>query len=474
MPRFLTGFVDELRRSGVPVSMVEAIDAGRALEHVDLGSRSMVKAALSATMVKNSRHLGAFDAAFEIYFSLLPPPEGSMEGERRTASDLDALGMTGAGGEADLDALVEALFQALRDRDSGRIEAAIRRAVTMLAGMEPGRPVGGTYYLYRVLRGLGLEGLRDRLFEEMGPATGSFEERLVLDEIDRRLEDLRVEVRAEIRRRLVADRGPEEVARTLRRPPVEEVDLVTATREDLAAIEAVVHPLTRRLATRLARQRRPGRQGRLDFRRTLRRSLSTGGVPVDPRFRRPRPEKPEILVLADISGSVATFARFTMQLVFAVQSQLRRVRSFAFIDGIDEVTGFFGPGTDFGDAMRRIGSEAAVVWMDGHSDYGHAFGSFVDRYQGVVGPRTTVIVAGDARTNYHDPNQEALGRIAADARALYWLNPEAKRYWDTGDSVMGVYSKVCDEAHEVRNLRQLSRFVEQVALPSTRPVRHSV
>lgn len=454
--------------------MVETIDAGRALEHVDLGSRPMVKAALSATMVKNSRHLAAFDAAFEIYFSLLPPPDGSVEAEGRSASDLAALGMVGAGGEADLDALVEALFLALRDRDSGRMEAAIRRAVTMLAGMEPGRPVGGTYYLYRVLRGLGLEGLRDRLVEEAGLPVGSFDERLVRDEIERRLEEVRAEVRAEIRRRLVADRGRQEVARTLRRPPVEEVDLVTATREDLAAIEAVVHPLTRRLATRLARQRRPGRQGRLDFRRTMRRSLSTGGVPADPRFRRPRAEKPEIVVLADISGSVATFARFTMQLVFAVQSQLRRVRSFAFIDGIDEVTGFFGPGSDFGDAMRRIGSEAAVVWMDGHSDYGHAFGAFVDRYQGVVGPRTTVIVAGDARTNYHDPNREALQRIAADARALYWLNPESHRYWDTGDSVIGVYAKVCDEVHEVRNLRQLSRFVEKVALPSTRPVRRSV
>lgn len=264
------------------------------------------------------------------------------------------------------------------------------------------------------------------------------------------------------------------MARTLRRPLVEDLDLVTATREDLHAIEGVVHPLTRKLATRLARRRRLGRLGRLDVRRTVRRSLSTGGVPVDPRFRRPRPGRPDIVVLADISGSVATFARFTMQVVFAISAQFHRVRSFAFIDAIDEVTDYFGPGVDFGEAMRRIGTEAAVVWLDGHSDYGNAFTSFVERWPEAITPKTTVIVTGDARTNYHDPRVSALREIAAAGRALYWLNPEQSRYWDTGDSVMSAYGAVCDEVFEVRNLRQLAAFVERVAIPVSRPVRRIV
>jgi hypothetical protein len=180
------------------------------------------------------------------------------------------------------------------------------------------------------------------------------------------------------------------------------------------------------------------------------------------------------VILADISGSVATFARFTMQVVFAMSAQFRRVRSFAFIDTIDEVTDYFGPGVDFAEAMRRIGAEAGVVWLDGHSDYGNAFATFQERFAESITPKTTVIVTGDARSNYHAPNVGALRDIAAAGRALYWLNPEAARYWDTGDSVMGTYAAVCDEVHEVRNLRQLAGFVERVALPVSRPVRRVV
>jgi uncharacterized protein with von Willebrand factor type A (vWA) domain len=297
---------------------------------------------------------------------------------------------------------------------------------------------------------------------------------LTAEEVERRLEEFREALRAEIRRRLVADRGRQAVARTLRRPLVEDLDLTTASRDDLARVEAAVHPLTRKLATRLARRRRRGRDGRLDVRRTVRSSLQTGGVPIDPRFRTPRPAKPEIVLLTDISGSVATFARFTMQFVYAIAAQLNRVRTFAFIDTIDEVTRFFGPGVDFTEALLRVGTEAEVVWLDGHSDYGNAFGTFVLEHFEAITPRSIVIVTGDARTNYHDPNPAALARIASVARSVYWLNPERRRYWDTGDSVMGAYAAVCDEVHEVRSLRQLERFVEKVAIPVSRPVRRLV
>jgi len=474
MVGFLTGFIDELRGAGIPVSMVEAVDAARAIRQIDLSRRTALKAALGATMVKSARHIDAFEAAFEAYFSLLPAA-----GEAKVARDREDLltiaaagGGAGSGSEADVADLVEALFAALRDGDDGLVQAVVRQAIARLAGMEPGRPVGGTYYLYRVLRPLDLDSLRRRLEEALSvPDPSPLERRLTIEEIDRRLEEFRAALRSEIRRRLVADRGPEAVARTLRRPLVEDIDLTTATREDLARIEAVIHPLTRKLAARLAQRRRSGRLGRLDVRRTVRRSLSTGGVLLDPRFRRPRPGRPEIVLLTDISGSVATFARFTMQIVHAMAAHFSRVRSFAFIDTVDEVTGFFGPGTDFGEALRRVGTEAEVVWLDGHSDYGNVFANFAAQHLQAVNPRTTIIITGDARSNYHEPGVAALRKIAAAARAVYWLNPEHHRYWNTGDSVMGIYAPVCDEIYEVRNLRQLERFVEKVATPATRPVR---
>jgi uncharacterized protein with von Willebrand factor type A (vWA) domain len=469
----LTGFIEELRAVGIPVSMVEAIDAASALRHVDLGDRRRVKATLGATLGKHARHADAFETAFEIFFGLRTPPPHVEE--QREAVDRAVIGGAGAGsgGDFDPDDLVRALFAALRDEDRPLLMAVVRQAVRHLSGMEPGRPVGGTYYLYRILRELNLEELEARLLE-MGrgqQVLTALEERLLREELRTRIEEFREELRSEIRRRLVADRGARAVARTLRRPLLEDVDLTTATRQELAEIERIIHPLTRKLAVRLAQRRRRGRIGRLDVRRTIRTSLSTGGVPVDPRFRRPRPGKPEIIVLADISGSMSTFARFTLQVVYSMAAEFSRVRAFAFIDAIDEVTGFFGPGTEFSEALARISTEARVVWLDGHSDYGNALGRFADDYLEVVTPRSTVIVAGDARNNYHDANVPAARRIAATARALFWINPEQRRYWDTGDSVIGSYEPVCDGVFEVRNLRQLAAFVERVAIPVTRPVR---
>lgn len=475
----LTGFVEELREAGIPVSMVETIDAGRALQHVDLGSRAAFKAALGSTLVKNVRHHRAFEAAFEAFFSLTGPAAGSDEEEARHRAALALLsGMGGGGGGGDGDPddasdLVAALLRSLRERDDPLLQAVVRAAVDRLAGIEPGRPVGGAYYLYRVMRRLQIEEIgRELLAALLDDEAPALERRLVSEEVERRLERVREMVRSEIRRRLVADRGPRAVARTLRRPLVEDIDLTAATRDELVEVERVIHPLSRRLATRLSQRRRRGMVGRLDVRRTMRAALSTGGVPADPRFRRTHPGKPEIVLLCDISGSVATFARFTMQIVYAMAAHFSRVRSFAFIDSIDEVTGFFGPGVDFADAMRRIGIEAEVVWLDGHSDYGNAFGRFGDVFlDGAVTSRSTVIITGDARSNYHDPNAGALRAISHRARSLFWLNPEPNRYWDTGDSLMSTYAPWCDAVYEVRNLRQLERFVERAAVPTVRPQR---
>jgi hypothetical protein len=206
-------------------------------------------------------------------------------------------------------------------------------------------------------------------------------------------------------------------------------------------------------------------------RRTIRRSLAHGGVLLEPTFRPKRISKPDLVLLCDVSGSMATFARFTLQLTYALGSQFSKVRTFAFIDGLDEVTSYFTGGADFLDGLDRMGREARLVWRDGHSDYGNSLDVFSDQFGDAVTARSTVIVTGDARNNYRPGAADTLASIAREARALFWLNPEARRYWDTGDSIMSKYAPICDGLFEVRTLRQLQAFVEQVALPSARPVR---
>jgi uncharacterized protein with von Willebrand factor type A (vWA) domain len=442
--------------------------------------REAFKFALAATLVKNAAHWKSFETVFEVYFSLRGKEYSLTDGDidEDMQALLDALEqMTGEqdqqmGGSGGMEALTpeelaEMLFKAMMNADEAMMRAVARQAVLRFAGMEPGRPVGGTYYLYRTLRNLDLDGLMERLMEEARQQAGGeltpLEERLERDEIEIQIDKLKKEVEAEIRRRLVADRGVEAMAKTLRKPLPEDVDFMHATREEMHALRKALQPLTRKLAVRLARKRRHGRKGPLDFRNTVRHSLSYGGVPAEPKFKYPRPAKPEIFVVADISGSVAAFARFTLQLVYAISGQFSKVRSFVFIDGVDEVTSFFEGVEDINDAVHRVNTEADVVWVDGHSDYGHAFEAWWERWGKEVGPRTTILLLGDARNNYHASQSWVVKEMQHKARHVYWLNPEPRAYWDTGDSIIGEYATHTDGVYECRNLRQLEKFVEVLA-----------
>jgi len=477
----LTGFISELRGAGLPVSLTENLDAMEAIQHVPMEDREAFKYALAATLVKSNSHWRAFETVFDVYFSLRGPQwagegdEGEPDPEAQAAAaeamaDQRRKGEGKGGGAMDgltPEELAEILFKALMRDDQAMMRAVARESVTRYAGMEPGRPVGGTYYLYRTLRNLDLDGLLQKLMEqakeEADGGLTPLEERLVKDEYELRIDQLRKEVEAEIRRRLVADRGAEAMAKTLRKPLPENVDFMHATREELVMLRKAVAPLTRKLAVRLARKRRHGRKGPLDFRNTVRHSLSYGGVPAEPKFRYPRPSKPEIMVVADISGSVAAFARFTLHLVHAISSQFSKVRSFVFVDGIDEVTRFFEGVEDITEAIQRVNTEADVIWVDGHSDYGHAFEVFWEKWGKEITPKTSVLLLGDARNNYHASQAWIIKEMRKKARHVFWLNPEPKSYWDTGDSIVGEYAAHCDGVFECRNLKQLEGFVEHLA-----------
>ena len=492
----LIGFVAELRQAGLPVSVSEEADAAEAIGHLPLEDREAIKFALGATLVKSANHWRAFEVAFEVYFSMRGPqfaPAESALGESSGLGEQRAETQTtkgaGPGDQVSSEEMAAMLLKAIRDGDPAMLGVIARLAVARYSAIEPGRPVGGTYYLYRTLRGLDLEGVLGRLLAEARAQAGSgapdnqttgdgpggpvlkgrrpgqltaLEERLLEDEYTAHIEQLKSEIEAEIRRRLVADRGAEALARSLRKPLPEDVEFMHATRDELVSMRKAIQPLTRKLATRLARKRRHLRRGALDFRSTMRHSLSYGGVPVEPRFKHPNQAKPEIWVIADVSGSVAAFARFTLHLVHAISSQFSRVRSFVFIDGIDEVTGIFERSETVTEAVQRVNVEADVVWADGHSDYGHALTSFYERWGHEIGPKASILLLGDARNNYHASQAWVIRELHHRARRVFWLNPEPRSYWGSGDSIVEQYAQYCDAAYECRNLRQLEAFVEHL------------
>jgi uncharacterized protein with von Willebrand factor type A (vWA) domain len=241
----------------------------------------------------------------------------------------------------------------------------------------------------------------------------------------------------------------------------ENVEFLRASGDQLRQMRRVVAPLARMLATRLAAKRRRARAGSIDLRKTLRKSMSTGGVPIEVVLRKPRPARPELVVLCDVSGSVAGFSHFTLLLVHALRQQFSRVRVFAFIDTTDEVTHLFGPDADLAVAIQRITREAGVYTRDGHSDYGNAFVSFTENFPGVLSPRSSLLVLGDGRTNYRNPAADILAHMVTASRHAHWLNPEPKHLWGSGDSAVPRYSDVIT-MHECRSAKQLAAVIDQL------------
>jgi hypothetical protein len=497
----IDGIIAELRKIGVPVSIAERIDAVQSLQHLPLADRDLVKSALRAVLVKNHDHELAFDTLFDLYFA--PTPEAA--GDPRPAGEADAAASAGANGSGsgsgpgsgsgfgsgsgslgalDDAGLIDLLVLALSEGNDVLMRAIAGIFVDRHGGFEPGRPVAGTYYVFRTLRAVDPDRLLTRLAgsgagadagpgaepgaepgagsDDAGARESALARRLRLESSQAQVNRFRQAVEAQVRQRLVADRGADAVARTLRRPLPEDVDFLTSSQDQIVAMRAVLEALSRRLGGRLAEKRRHRRRGALDFRRTVRASLGTGGVPIDPRFRKPNPSKPELFVLADISGSVATFAAFTLQLTFALRAQFSRVRSFVFVDGVDEVTEILARAPDIIDATRQINAAGSGVWLDGRSDYGHALESFWQQWGDQVGRRTTVIVLGDARTNYHNPAAGTLKAVRQRAGHVFWLNPEPRAAWNSGDSVIGRYQPFCDAVRECRNIRQLRAFVDEL------------
>jgi uncharacterized protein with von Willebrand factor type A (vWA) domain len=456
------GFVAALRGAGLPVSPVEGLDAVRAMAVIDLADRASLRAAYAATVIKSPAHRPAFDTLFDLWFPPLIGPGGPGPGAMPDESAV-AAGVVAHRLDPSRTAFRDQLAELLLADDDAGLRGLARTAVSRY-GRAPAAPGRQSWFSYSVLRALSPETLMARLLREVlaGQERGGMAERVARQTLTARVARFEDMVAADVRRRIAEESGIERIARATVRPPLEQLDFLRVTRADLAALRRAVYPLARRLATRLAARQRRGRRGRLDFRRTIRSSLSTGGVPVVTHHRPPRPHRPELVVICDISDSVASFAHFTLLLTFALREQFTKVRAFAFIDTLDEITRFFAPGTDVVDAMTRLTREANVARLSGRTNYGHAIEVFAERYAAsALGPRTSLLILGDARSNYGPLATRTLTGIVDRVRYAYWLNPEPRGDWDTGDSAASKYGEIMP-MYECRNAAQLTEFIQTI------------
>jgi uncharacterized protein len=440
----VVALVARLRTSGVRVSTGEELDAVRALATLGVRSRTRVRAALAACLVKSAAARAPFERAFDALFPAARPPA-------------PPAGPAQAAGPAATDDAVGALVRALSEGDEQTVDALLADAVERFAGIEARR--SPEHHTQRTLRRMNLSEIYRRMLTTQETADadrGALDRHAGTASAAEAVEELRRRLAA-----LVADRlGP--APTTVRSDEdLADVPLLRARVEQVPLLRAVVRPLARKLASRTGARRRRGR-GSLDMRRTIRSSLQTGGVPVTPRLRQRRPSRPDLVVLLDVSGSTAMFAPFTLALLQAVHEEFSRVRSFAFVDGVAEVTAVLAAARAVVDP-RQLLDRRGLIAHDGRSDYARALSTFLDRWPAAVTARTSVLLVGDARSHDRPPALAEVAELAHRSRRLYWLNPEPRDEWDDGESRIGAYATRCTRVFEVSTLRQLADAVAAIA-----------
>ncbi|MFN3512915.1 MAG: vWA domain-containing protein [Phenylobacterium sp.] len=438
-------FLRALRAADVKVSPAEAIDAHRTVALVGFEDRRLFKDALCATLAKSAEEERAFDRVFDTFFArdLIEPPAPPHEGgegdpmaglpEEAAQSELARMLL-----EGDAAGLAQAMEAAAERAEVNQIRLTTqrsrltRRLMDEMGLAEIERIIANA----RRLEGGGeaadrLDGARRRLAEEAQRYVERQQELYASGSARAMREDLLA------RKALNAEGGIDPV--------------------DLAMMQALVKKMAKRLADRYSRRRHAAWKGHLDVRRTLRRSMSYGGMPFDIVFKMKKIDKPSIVCICDVSKSVAAAAQFLLTFLYSLNEVVDRLEAYAFsgrLISVNDILDDEHVDQAIYEVLKRIGFQ--------QTDYGKALEDFCENHLDHVDRHTTVIFLGDGRSNYADPRLDLMATISKRARAVIWLNPEPENYWNQGDSVMHRYERFCHVAKTCNTLAQLERIIEDV------------
>ena len=469
----LVSFIQVLRTHDIRVSPAETLDAMDVAATLGYADRSLLRDGLAITLAKTPEEEAVFLQCFDRFFSqsladfagtdapdgegpadpaaTLLQPEAGQDGESPAAPALLA---EAADGDPQLQALLDApLMQALLQNDRNTLTLAMGRAAERVGLRQIQMFTQKGQFTRRMLDELGEEHIRQAVIElerRESPA---------LVEMQRYRDILREQVRDYVEREYLlhaSGRNQQFMDDILSRTRLNNIEHMY-----LHKVHELVRKMARKLASRHARRRRTFKRGQLDMGKTLRRGIPHDGVMFTTYWKKVRREKPQILAVCDVSGSVAAYAKFLLLFLYSLQDVLPRVRSFAFSSHLGEVSDLF--------VNHPVEKAIELVnWKyGGATDYGTSLLDFAALALDDINSNTTVIILGDARNNNGDPKLEIIRSIYQRARQVIWLNPESRRAWGTGDSEMLRYQSACHFAAECNNLKQLERIVDQL-LKSTR------
>lgn len=446
-------FFRAARGAGVRISPAESIDAMRAAAEVGPADRAILRDALLLTMAKSGEEKAALAACFDAFFTYpdLEQPQAANDDREDAGEEANEGGSDTAEGAASGQASAElgALAQMLLAQDRAAIAAALSNAANA-AGLTDIRVFTQRgLFASRVLEQLGIAQLRDDI-DALNASNPADAERLTAA-----LGSLRETVSEMVSQALLLY-GREETE-ALRNEILRTAPMARLERRQIAQMRVLIRQIARRLRERFSKPRKRQRRGHLDVRRTIRRNAAWGGVPFLTAWKRRHRDKPKIVAICDVSGSVAQVSDFFLLLIHSLHEVVSDVRSFAFSGNLIEVSAMLENNKPE-EAMKQIMSEVGF----GSSDYGRSFADFEKDFMSAVTPQTTVIVLGDARSNNLDPRADILRRIGERSKRLVWLNPEGRVSWGFGDSEMPRYATFCNVVRQCATAQQLERAVSDI------------
>jgi len=452
MARFIAG----LRASGVRVSMAESQDAWRAVELLGVGERDLFRQALRATLIKEAVDIPTFEELFPLYFGLGAPPLLNPQAEL-SPDEQNLLQQALEQFSQELAELLNWLFSG-----QGPTEEELRELAEQ-TGIERGSsPYQARWYARRMQRLLNWDRLPqvlDMIFEhlaEQGMDPQQIEQ--LKQQVGENMTALQQQLEAHAGQRIQENMAEEWQSRRDNVHDLMERSFGSLNENEMDVLREQVRRLAARLRSRAALRQKRGKRGKLDAKSTIRANQRYGGVPMELRMRRRR-LKPKLVTILDVSTSMRPVAEFFLRLLYELQDTVQKAYSFAFIDHIENVTA----------DMQSMGLEMAVQTVlnklpPGYysTDLGSSLRGFHKDHLGLVDGRTTLIVLGDGRNNYNDPELAIFDEIVRRARRVIWMNPEYPAQWGTGDSDMLEYAPLCTEVHQVRNLQQLTDAIDKM------------
>jgi uncharacterized protein with von Willebrand factor type A (vWA) domain len=446
----LRRFLQVARSAGLRVSAAEGIDAARAVDLIGFSDRTLFKDTLGLVLAKTPDEKAIYDETFELYFRRdeFVPRDAPANAAPPPPQDMANKAPAGANSE---DPSEEPSLSDLLERDDRAALSTTMEIAAREVGVEKIRLLTQkNLYTRQILDRMGLREL-EQMLEQMR-ARGTPESDASAQAFSERIERLWDSVRDFVERALVLyARGENEQfrERVLKSTRLENIDHNQHER-----MRVLVRKMAKRLATRYAMKRRKRQRGQLDIRRTLRRNMGWGGIPFITEWKQRRIEKPRVIVLCDVSGSVAWVAHFLLLFIYALTEVLAEIRSFAYSGSMVEVS----------DMLARLPIDDAIAHVMategfGTSNYGNALSEFEDGWMEHVTSKTSLIILGDARGNGTDPRADIVDRLAQRAKRTIWLNPEPRSAWGTGDSDMYRYAPYCNLVQVCNTLNHLERVI---------------